>query len=455
MKTGKWLIGSLVLAAIIGLAIGGWYVWRQHATPEPPAIPFTNMEAPMVEVIQKALDEVRHDPRSAEAWGDLAMTLSANGFHDQALECYEHAERFDPNNPSWLYLRGLNLLITGHPREALPLFQKALALTKDSEHRSAIHFRLGLILLEDGQLELAEQQFQEMTKIDPNDPRVHYGLGVLAYNRGDQKTAREHLLKLTQVPFARRHSYSLLASLSSSDPEQARKYTEEVARLNSDRPWPDPFEAAMREFKVDRMSRIANFNTLRDQGKLREAIRSLQRFVDQSPDAEVCTILAFAYFDDGQIERAEKMFRESIRYETRYGRAHMFLGICLYLEGEKLLDEPDGKDKARPLFEEAVAEEEKALALQGDLGRAHSTRGQALHHLGRDEEALNSLRQSIIAEPDVGEAHFFLGEALAEMGQLPEALEQLKYAVELTPPADDRPRKALEKWQKKSKETSQ
>jgi tetratricopeptide (TPR) repeat protein len=452
MKSRKLLIGSVLLVAVIVLAVIGWVVWGRSDTPAPPTIPFTDMEAPMVEAIQKAQDEVRREPRSAEAWGNLAMTLAANGFNPPALECYEHAERFDPTNPSWPYLRGLDLALSGRPHDAIPLYYKALSLTKDSEHRTAILFRLGLILIEDGQLDTAERELQELIKLDPKGPRIDYALGLLAFARDDQKSAREHLSKLTEVPFARRHSCALLATLSASDPEQARKFNEQVRQLTVDRPWPDPFESEMRRFKVDRMSRIARFYELGNAGRQREAILSLQRYVAQSPDAEVCAILAVALLDDGQLEQAEKMFRESLRYDQKNVKVHQLLAETLYLQGEKSLAEPGGKDKARPFFEEAVSEEDKALAFHPDLGRALSRRGQALHYLGRDDEAVKTLRKAVLAEPDNGETHLCLGETLGELGQFPEALEQLKYAVELATPKDERPRKALEKWQAKAKE---
>jgi tetratricopeptide (TPR) repeat protein len=455
MKSRKLLIGALLLVAVSGLAVVGWRIWRPSDTPAPPEIPFAEMEAPLVEAIRKAQDEVRREPRSAEAWGNLAMTLAANRVYDPALECYEHAEQLNPNDPSWPYLHGMALGALGRPHEALPRFRKSLELTRDNEHRTTILFRLVLLLIEDGQLDEAERDLQELNKLDPNGLRVHYGLGLLAFARKDDAAAREHLSKLTEVPFARRHACALLATLSAANPEQARKFNNQVKQFPNDQNWPDPFEMEMREFKVDRMVRIAEYVQLRNEGRQREAIHSLQRFVAQSPDNEVCIILALCLLDDGQIEEAERAFRQAISYDSNNHRAHLYLGVSLYLQGKKYLAEPDGKDKARKCFEEAVAEEDKVLAVQPGLGRALAHRGLALHHLGRKDEAAASLRQAVLADPDIGETHLYLGEILAEKGQFPEALEHLQHAAQLALPDDERPRKALEQWQARAKEPRQ
>jgi tetratricopeptide (TPR) repeat protein len=453
MKTRKLLIASLLLVAVIGLAVTGWYVWRKRATPEPPAIPLADVEAPMAEVIRKAQDEVRRDPRSAEAWGNLGMILAANGFDTlSSLECYERAERLNPNDATWPYLLGLDLFINGRPHDAIPQFAKALDLTRDPEHRTAVLFRLGLILIEDGQLDRAEQYLRELNKLDPNGPRVHYGLGLVAFARNDAETAREHLSLLTDVPFARKHANGVLATLSAADPEQARKYHEQVKQLPTDQNWPDPFVTTVRKFKYDRMRRIARFHELRDAGRSREAVRFLQSFVAQSPDEEVCTVLAYALFEDGQIEPAEQMFRQLINYDARNVKAHLYLGMTLYLQGKKAVAEADGKDRARKFLEEAIVEEDRALALDPGLGKAFAFRGHSLRYLGRNDEAATFLRRAVLADPDVWETHMFLGETLGELGQFPDALEHLKYAIELAPTNDERPQKALEKWQARARE---
>jgi tetratricopeptide (TPR) repeat protein len=451
MKPSKLLIGSFLLIVLIGLIVA-WVVRRQKAVPEPPEVHLACLDEPMAEAIRNAQDTVRREPHSAKAWGKLAMILAANGFASSAVECYQHAEQLDPLNPSWPYLRGLALSENGAPLDAIPLFHKALDLTRSNEHRAAILFRLAWILIEDGQLDQAERTLQELNQLDQNDSRVHYGLGLLAANRGDQKTAREHLSKLTDVPFARKHASALLATLSAADPEQSRKFHEQVKELPDDQPWPDPFESAMRQFQVDRMSRIAEYTKLSNEGRRREAIRFLQSFVAESPDAEVCALLAFDLFDDGQFESAEKMLRQSLSFDPKNVKAHLLLGLTLYRRGEKFLAEADGKDRARNFFEEAVAEEDKVLVLQPDLGRSLALRGLALHQLGRVDEAVGSLRKAVLADPDVAETHMDLGEILAEMGQFPEALEHLQHAVQLASPDDERPHRTLEKWQARARE---
>ncbi len=132
-------------------------------------------------------------------------------------------------------------------------------------------------------------------------------------------------------------------------------------------------------------------------------------------------------------------------------QAHHFLGTALFLEGEKLAREPGGNQRARTLFCEAVAAQDRVLAIQSDHAMAHLMRGRALAQLGRTDEALASLRQAVLCRPEFSDTHLYLGTALAEAGRLPEALGHLEDAVRLARPGDARPRQALDEWRSRAK----
>src|SRR5437764_828110 len=104
MKLRLTRIG-LFLAASLGLALAGWVGWRWYATPAPPRIPLDGVQTEIAQAVGAALEEVRRRPRSGAAWGRLGMVLHANGFDEHVADCYRNAERFDPNNPRWPYLR--------------------------------------------------------------------------------------------------------------------------------------------------------------------------------------------------------------------------------------------------------------------------------------------------------------------------------------------------------------
>jgi tetratricopeptide (TPR) repeat protein len=303
--------------------------------------------------------------------------------------------------------------------------------------------------MDSGRLEESEKHLRALEKLDPDGMRVHYGLGLLAYSREDFKTARTHLTKLTECPSARRRAFTLLATLTDGNSEASRKFNERADQLPVDEAWPDPFEMEMIQQKLKRARPIAQFLHLKNLGRRKEANRLLQQHASEAPNEEACFLLAVSYYEGEEYEPAEPMFREALRFKPNNVQAHVFLGVTLFMEAERLSQSSDGKEKAIALYREAVTEEEKALVLEQDLGRAHLLRGQALQRLGRIDDALQAMRRAVITEPNVPDTHLILGEALAEAGQLPEALEHLQDALRLAKPNDSRPREALKKWQAK------
>src|SRR5437763_704357 len=113
MKNRKRLIALalVVVAGVLGLA--AWLVWRESTAPSPPHVPLEGVQKEKAERIEQALERVRREPRGGEGWGELGMTLLANGFPEECIPCFEHAHRFDPAQPKWPYFQGAIMLMFG------------------------------------------------------------------------------------------------------------------------------------------------------------------------------------------------------------------------------------------------------------------------------------------------------------------------------------------------------
>ena len=447
MKARKLLLGS-VLIGLVGW--GGWYGWRWYTTPVPPDIPLDGASKEKAEKIEQAREEVRRHPRSARAWADLGLTLLANGFTEQPIPCFAQAQRLDPKEPRWPYFQGA-LLLNSNPREAFVKLREALAVARSAPVRKEILFLLAVGLVEDGQLDEAERHLQELRAIDGDSPAVHFGLGLLAVAGDDRPTAVAHLSQLTDHPCARKRACALLALLTGDDRQRALDYRRRAAELPDDRPWPRYFEEEVARYRAVPEQRLTRYLELAAEGHREEALNVLRQFVEQSPDETSCFALGFELFKANQFEEAEPPFRQAVGFNPRNPKAHFFLGTTLLQMGEKRLRQADGGKKALELFREAVAAEDKAIALQNDLADAHLTRARALKHLTRTAEAIEAFRQAVRVGTEYAEMHQALGEALAESGQLREGLEHLENAVNLAKPDDPRPRAALEKWKGKTK----
>jgi tetratricopeptide (TPR) repeat protein len=453
MKVRKFLLLGLILLMVPLLTGLAWFGWRWYSTPSLPSISLEGMEPDKAAMVEQALKEVKRHPRSASTWGELGIVLLANGFMPEAIQCFEHAHRFAPEQPRWPYLHGFVLLLT-NPQAGIPWMRKALPLAHSDEEKKAIRFTLALALAEEGELDEADQHLEAFRQLqsgggDDGSAEVHFGLGLIALGRGDRARARDHLSKVTDHPCARKRACSLLVGLCQGDAKLADKYRERAALLPDDQPWPNPFDADIRKYRPDphQEGPLAPYFQLVAAGQHAEALAFLRRFVQETPNNEgACFTLGFALFSQGDYEEAERAMRQTLHINKRNVKAHLFLGGILLERGEKRLLEPDGKQHAQELFRQAIAAEDRALALQGDLVFAHIFRGRALAKLGRPKEALAEFREAVVLGPDSADAHQALGEALAESGNMREAIEQLELAVRLAKPQNQRPRKALEKW---------
>lgn len=78
----------------------------------------------------------------------------------------------------------------------------------------------------------------------------------------------------------------------------------------------------------------------------------------------------------------------------------------------------------------AVTYAQQALSLSPDNPDIRDTYGWALHHVGRDDEALANLQMAFVAKRDMYCIHYHLGEVYLALGQREKAVEHLSKQVE-------------------------
>jgi tetratricopeptide (TPR) repeat protein len=448
MKIRRRLV---IVGTVLGLVGASWFGWRWYTTPPLPNIPLEGVSEEKVERITKAVESVRQNRRSGKAWGELGLTLLANGFHEEAAACFVNAERFDPKNPRWPYHQGTIALVTGRP-EAFAKLRTALAVAQTPSDRRRVLFSLVRALAEEGQLDEAEQKAKELQGLEGESPEVDFSLGIIAVGRGDRASAQFHLARLTHHPSARKKACSLLAGLT-EDAQQSQQYQQQASKFPQDQQWPDSFEGELEQYRPTYKPQLGLYRELESAGQYEEALAFLQELVKQSPDEESCLTLGFSLLKKNRFEEAAQVYRQAIGFKATNPKSHLFLGVALLQLGEARLREPEKKREAMSLFREVIAAEDKAIALQNDLTDAHLTRGRALKHMGRTDEAIASFRQAVLVGTEYAEMHQALGEALAEAGQIREGLEHLEDAVKLAKPGDKKPQEALDKWKAKVKES--
>ncbi|MBM3979582.1 MAG: tetratricopeptide repeat protein [Planctomycetes bacterium] len=447
MKRRRILL--IVLGALIGLGVAGRYAWRAYTAPVPPHVPLDGVPEEKVERIRAAERAVRAAPRSGSAWGELGLTLMANGFLEQSIPCFAHAHSYAPKEPQWPYFLGSTMLTSGR-REGFDRMRDALALARTPKDRRAVLLPLARALVQDGQFDEAARYAEELRRIDGDSPTVDYVLGLLAVGRNDREAARTHLGRVADHPCARLRVCSLLAALV-DDEALSREYLRKASEMPMDLPWPDGYEDELTRYRTESSRGLARYTELQDKGQHEEALALLRDLVATAPEAGTCFMLGFTLMSRNEFAEAAASFRKATQISPRDAKLYMFLSMALSLQGQNRAAAPGGRDEATSLFREAVKAADTAIQLRHGLVDAHLTRGQALKRLGDFPGAIASFRQAVLIGPEFAEMHQELGEALAENGQVREGIESLETAVRLAKLKETKPQQALDKWMPKAK----
>ena len=446
-----------------------------------------------------------------EAKSHEATDLMAAGRFEDAIPLYRDLVRALPNNPGLITDLGLALDMAGRKREAVREFQAALKL--DSRQVTALLF-LGTAYLElgqpanaieplesvlmiqpdnhDAQEVLAEAflaqgddedaalRFEKLSKIDTQNPKVWYGLGLsyeaLAQHNFEmlQNAApdsaywlalvAESRLKLRQynsafffyrqalnkMPLSGIHEaiaeiYRSTGHADWASVEQERE--KEAAAVDCHR---DTLEC---DFTAGRYSELvtaaSRLNTpesyywrTRTYNKL--ALEAFSRLGQLPPSAEVHELMAKIHFDQRQYDESAREWQEALKLSpgNTYVRRQLALSLLKkndreaarrllesllqespespelnYLMGDTLLN-LQRVDEAVPFLRKAVMLGPRLLAARGDLGRAYL-------QLGRAREAVPQLKAALPIDDD-GNLHYLLARAYQTSGQQQLAQQTLK-----------------------------
>jgi tetratricopeptide (TPR) repeat protein len=446
---------ALVGTALAAIALG-WFGWRWLTTPVPPDLSLAGADPAVREAIETARKEVKENPRSAEAWGQLGLVLRAHGYEDEADVCFGHAQRFDPDNPRWPYLKGVRLVFRD-PEAALPFLRQAVDLCdrRDPTNTSP-RLLLAETLLKQGRTEEAGEHFRRVLDQQPENPRALFDLGVLAQSRHQWKASIGFLKRAATSPYTRQKACAKLAAIYQrlGSGKAAAKYSRRANQLPPDGLWEDPYVSEYLELAAGRQSRFVEVERLEAQGKNAAVTPILQDMVNDDPNDRSLVALGINLIKVQDFEGAERALRKAIHLTPGKIQAHYFLSVALFYQGERLWRAPRGnKDEALKLFRAAAARARKALDLKPDHAFANIYWGLSLQYLGRRAAAIKCFRTALRCRPEFVDPHLHLGVALAEAGQRAEALRHLKKAVKLAGAKDPRPSQALRRVRAKGKRT--
>ena len=128
--------------------------------------------------------------------------------------------------------------------------------------------------------------------------------------------------------------------------------------------------------------------------------------------------LGNAFLDKKDIDGAIAEYQKAIAIDSDFALARNNLGGVLAQKGR---------------VDEAIAQYQKALAIDPNYAEAHNNFGDSLVQKHQLSAAIDQYRTAVAINPEFAQARYNLGSTLAQAGQMDEAIEQYQKALEINP----------------------
>jgi len=316
--------------------------------------------------------------------------------------------------------RGLELIQSGHPGEALPHFETMVRLEPAN---AAARFNLGNLYRVLGRPQAAQAAHREAARLDPRLANVDAsGVQSTATPRAPEA---ERLAALGTQHLNRKEYRQAIESLRLAA-ELEPSWSEVWNNLGVSEMYGAPLdkaEASLRravELTPDASDAWNNLGlVLLRVGRLDESVASFERSLAQQPDsADVACNLGNALRKQGYTHRALDAWLHTVALEPRHAVALGKAGLALHELGRA--SEADG------LFQRAFELDPRSADVLNNWGNVHQD-------LQDFERALECYQQAVAADPDFVPAHCSLGYLLNDQGHLEQARQSLERALELQP----------------------
>ncbi|HEY1735372.1 MAG TPA: tetratricopeptide repeat protein, partial [Methylovirgula sp.] len=262
-----------------------------------------------------------------------------------------------------------------------------------------------------GHYDMAQELYDKILKLQPDNPVAWHHLGLIAHMRGDHGTAAVLVDKAIAFQPDYVQAFSNLAAIHRAvgdiaaaalsaeraveiDPNFAAGYS----NLGNVREEQGNLEAALAAYRdacrLDPYFVEAHANTadvLRKLKRHQEALSVCDSIVERRPEA------ARPYFCAGNILRellrsgeAIEAFRRAIALQPVFAEAHCNLGNLLLRQGD---------------YEAAIVAYQEAIALKPDLAQTHCNLGAAYEMARRSADAIDAYSRALELDPNLTPVH--------------------------------------------------
>jgi len=415
------LKGKLLWPVLVLLAAGGTAWWWQGAGARLAIVRETRPAGPDLSAVP---DELRARIAAAEAraqgrrtapkgLAELSRLYHANGFLEEAKQCYVGLERLDPGAARWPHLHATILAGFGEIEPAVALWRRTVELAPDY---APARLRLGDCLLKSNHPGEAAAAYAEVLKRNPENSYALLGLARIDLEAQRWDQARERLEKVVnQSHYAL--GYDLIVTLYErlGLKEQAASIRSSTKASGAYREAPDPWLDELIEFCFDPYRLAVAAGVAPPAG----AIKLLERAIAVQPENVAYHFqLGCLAQTQGNLALAHEQLESCTRLAPNFADAWAYLSALQARQGNRAAAQ-------RALM--------TGLANCPESPGLHLMRARNLRADGQLAEAINEYRTSILYRSNEPDAYVELGNLLITAGQEKEGIALMRRALETDP----------------------
>lgn len=358
----------------------------------------------LFEGVRQLKQITRVEPSSAAAYFYLSSLYTGIGHFDTAYGYLATAMKANPGQGSYYHQLGIIRRYEGCRPEALAAFQQALRAGMGKDE-GTVWRHIGEVQGDLLAWNEAIEAFINALRLDPNDARAHLALGRLYLDRNEPKRAVPELLAAQQADPGLEgvHAKLGLAYRATSDLSSAVAILKQGVERNPS----------------DQESRYILGQILLTMGKDDEGGREMETYrklQEQMTQTDTLFETAVQRAQGGELDRAEQLFRETLRLAPRYAPALHLLGVVLLNRGSS--------ERALEVLQQASA----INPLNADI---HFQMASAYLRADKLSEALDMDQRALILEEDP-RYYTLLGNVYLKMNRAADARIAIARAAQLS-----------------------
>jgi tetratricopeptide (TPR) repeat protein len=304
------------------------------------------------EALKELLNTVRRKDDTPDAWYRIGLIYSQRDQIPEAINAYEKAIFYQPNNYVPVYNAGLLYELRGNLDLAEQRFRRALELQPGLVNG---YFKLGELVARKGQIDEGLRLVGVSARLDPSNPEVEVAYGniwqargnfqqaIQAYNRAIQlrNNFGEAYYRRSKAYLALNNSENALRDINRAleiDPDNGDYFYQQGLIYASRR----QFNEAVSSYRQSLAFRPTNPNQvalqlgvaqieLRDYRNAEATFNQILR--SDSNFAEARFQLANLYLLTGQLQRASEQYQTVLRAQPNFGLGWFYLGRSYILQG--------------------------------------------------------------------------------------------------------------------------